>query len=208
MFEADNQLLIEEYMAGTIKEKSFEEEARLWKNYKTDYKPIVKFAFDHKIPFVATNVPRRYASLVNKQGFEALDSLSTEAKQYFAPLPVAFDPELPGYKGMVEMMRSIDSTHTTFNIAKAQALKDATMAYFILQNLKPGQTFLHFNGSYHSENFEGVVWYIRQANPDLKILTIASTELDDLDTLGSESNGIADFVLCVPSSMTKTMTGQ
>ena len=208
MFEADNQLLLNEYMSGKVKEKNFEEEARLWKNYKTDYKPLVKFAFDHKIPFIATNVPRRYASLVNKQGFVALDSLSAEAKTYFAPLPIPFDPELPGYKGMIDMMRSIDSAHATVNIAQAQALKDATMAYFILRNYKQGKLFLHYNGSYHSENFEGIVWYIKQANPDLKILTIASTEQDDLDSLKSESLGIADFVLCVPSSMTKTMISQ
>lgn len=208
MFETDNQLLINEYMNGTIREKSFEDEARLWKNYKTDYKPIVKFAFDHKIPLIATNVPRRYATLVNKEGFTALDSLSMEAKKLIAPLPIQYDPELPGYKSMVDMMRSMDSSHVTDNIAKAQALKDATMAYNILLNLKPGGLFLHFNGSYHSENFEGIVWYIKQARPELNILTIASVEQDDIDTLGTESVGIADFVLAVPSSMTKTFISQ
>ena len=44
MFETDNQLLIDEYFAGTIKESSFESEARLWTNYKTDYKPLLNFA--------------------------------------------------------------------------------------------------------------------------------------------------------------------
>jgi uncharacterized iron-regulated protein len=208
MFEADNQLLLNEYLNGTIKEKSFEDEARLWKNYKTDYKPIVKFAFDHHIPLIATNVPRRYATLVNKAGFTALDSLSLEAKKLIPPLPILYDPELPGYKSMVDMMRSMDSSHVTDNIAKAQALKDATMAYFILQNYKPGGLFLHFNGSYHTENFEGIVWYIKQARPDLNVLTIASAEQDDIDTLSTESIGIADFVLTVPSSMTKTFISQ
>ena len=85
MFESDNQLLLDEYFSGTIKEKNFEEEVKLWKNYKTDYKPIVKFALDHQLNLIATNVPRRYASLVNKSGFEALDSLSAEARSYLAP---------------------------------------------------------------------------------------------------------------------------
>jgi len=31
MFETDNQVLIDEYFAGIIKESSFEAEARLWK---------------------------------------------------------------------------------------------------------------------------------------------------------------------------------
>ena len=41
MFEADNQLLMNEYLGGQISEKKFEEEMRLWNNYKTDYKPLV-----------------------------------------------------------------------------------------------------------------------------------------------------------------------
>jgi uncharacterized iron-regulated protein len=204
MFESDNQLLLNEYLSGKVKEKNFEEEARLWKNYKTDYKPLVKFAFDNKLPFIATNVPRRYAALVNSKGFEALDDLSPEAKQLLPPLPIKYDPELEGYKSMVEMMRSMDSTHATDNIAKAQALKDATMAFFILENWQEGKLFIHYNGTYHSENFEGIVWYIRQAKPNLKILTIASVEQDELDSLVEENQGLADFTLCMPTSMTKT----
>ena len=88
MFESDNQLILDEYLGGKMKEKTFETEAKLWDNYKTDYKPIVKFAVDRTIPFIATNVPRRYAALVNKEGFEALDSLSDEAKRYSGWPPV------------------------------------------------------------------------------------------------------------------------
>ena len=67
MFEADNQLLIDEYLSGKIREKNFEQEARLWKNYKTDYKPLLEFARENNLRFVATNIPRRYASVVQKQ---------------------------------------------------------------------------------------------------------------------------------------------
>jgi uncharacterized iron-regulated protein len=204
MFESDDQLLLDEYFGGTIREKNFEDEAKLWKNYKTDYKPIVKFAFDHQLRFVATNVPRRYASLVNKSGFEALDSLASEAKNLLPPLPIKYDPELEGYKSMVEMMKGMDQAHATDNIARAQALKDATMAHFILKNWSEGKLFLHFNGTYHSENYEGIVWYIRQARPDLKIMTIASLEQEGLDTLSAEKQGLADFTLVIPSTMTKT----
>ncbi len=82
MFESDDQLVLNEYLSGKVKEKNFEAEAKLWDNYKTDYKPLVQYALKNKIPFVATNIPRRYASLVNKSGFEGLDSLSNEAKAY------------------------------------------------------------------------------------------------------------------------------
>jgi uncharacterized iron-regulated protein len=203
MFESDNQLLLDEYLSGKIREKNFEEEAKLWKNYKTDYKPLVKFALENKIPFVATNIPRRYAALVNKKGLEALDSLTGEAKSLLPPLPVAYDPELKGYKELVEMMKEAGG-HDTLNIAKAQAIKDATMAYFILQNWQEGKVFIHYNGSYHSDNFEGIVWYIRQQKPDLNILTISSVEQDSLETLKEENLNLADYTLCIPSSMCKT----
>jgi uncharacterized iron-regulated protein len=203
MFESDNQLILDEYLSGKVKEKNFEDEAKLWDNYKTDYKPLVEFALENKIPFIATNVPRRYASLVNKKGLEALDSLTSDAKALLPPLPIAYDAELKGYKEMVEMMKEAGG-HDTLNIAKAQAIKDATMAYFILQNWKEGKVFIHYNGTYHSNNFEGIVWYIRQEKPDLRILTIASVEQDTLDFLSEENLNLADFTLCVPSSMCKT----
>lgn len=203
MFETDNQLILNEYLSGKIKERNFEEEAKLWKNYKTDYKPLVKFALANKIPFIATNIPRRYAALVNKAGLEALDSLSEEAKSFLPPLPIVFDPELKGYKELVKMMAEAGG-HDTLNIAKAQAVKDATMAYSILQNWKEGNLFIHYNGSYHSDNFEGIVWYLRQEDPDLRILTISSVEQDGIDTLAQDNARLADFILCIPSTMCKT----
>jgi uncharacterized iron-regulated protein len=203
MFESDDQLILDEYLAGKMKERTFEAESKLWDNYKTDYKPMVQFALENKIPFIATNVPRRYAALVNKSGFEGLDSLTSEAKAFLPPLPVPYDPELPGYKGMIEMMGGA-SGHVTPNIPKAQAIKDATMAHFILKNMKKGSAFIHYNGTYHTNNFEGIVWYIRQSRPDLKIMTIASVEQDSLDELIEENLNLADFTLCIPTSMGKT----
>jgi len=41
MFEADNQLILDEYLGGLISQQRFEAEVRLWPNYKTDYKPLV-----------------------------------------------------------------------------------------------------------------------------------------------------------------------
>ena len=36
--------------------------------------PELAFAKENNIPFAATNIPRRYASVVSKGGFEALDT--------------------------------------------------------------------------------------------------------------------------------------
>lgn len=202
MFESDNQIIIDEYFADFFAAKKFEADARLWPNYKTDYKPLLEFAKKNHLDFIATNVPRRYASVVHKKGFEALEELPEASKAFLPELPIAYDAELPAYKEMIEMMKSMG--HANENLPKAQALKDATMAHFILKNLNEGQQFLHYHGTYHSNNFEGIVWYLKQANPDLKIITIASVEQTEIEVLEEENANLADFILVVDEDMTKT----
>jgi len=200
MIEADNQKQLDQYLAGQINQKAFDTLARLWPNHKTDYKPLVDFAKEKPFPFIATNVPRRYASLVYKQGFEALDKLTADEKAFIAPLPIAYDPGLPGYKDMLAMAGG----HGGDNLPKAQAIKDATMGYFIAQNLKPGTLFIHYNGSYHSDGFEGINWYLKKNKPNVKIVTIASVTQKDIDALGAEFLNKADFILVVDEDVTKT----
>lgn len=226
MFETDNQLAFAAYVAGQTTADELTGQVRLWPNYETDYRPIVDFARDNKIPFVATNAPRRYASLVARQGLEALDTLSAATKKQLVPLPLTVDLTLPGYKNMLDMMggtehgnphgTSKDSTAAgstdrsptdrspAANFARAQAIKDATMAYFILQNWSPGKTVLHLNGAYHSNNFEGISWYLKKQNPSLKILTISSLEAANVDKPEKENKALANFILVIPADMTKT----
>ncbi|MEN9684565.1 MAG: hypothetical protein RLZZ28_351 [Bacteroidota bacterium] len=200
MFEQDNQEALNMYLQGKIKAKGLDSMARLWKNYPTDYAPLVNFAKDNQLAFAASNVPRKYASLVAKGGFEALDTITAKEKSWMAPLPIAYDPELPGYKKMMEMMGG----HSGANLPKAQALKDATMAYFILQYFKPGALFIHFNGSYHSDNYEGILWHLKNKRPDLKYATITTVSQKDLSSLLAENKNRADYIICVPENMTTT----
>ena len=200
MFEADNQDELNRYLSEEIDAKTLDSLARLWPNYDTDYKPLVDIAKENKLTFVATNVPRRYARKVFKGGFEALDSLSAEEKTWMAPLPINYDAELPGYVEMLSMMGG----HGGENLPKAQAIKDATMAYFILQNFTPGQTFLHYNGAYHSNNYEGILWHLQQQRPELKYITISTVSQKDISKLEDENKGIADFIICVDEDMTST----
>ena len=207
MFERDNQILIDEYFAGIIKESSFESEIRLWKNYATDYKPLINFAKDNRLKFVASNIPRRYASVVSSGGFEALQKISPEELKYIAPLPVEYDPELACYKEMLSMGSSIGGTtggKVSENLPKAQAIKDATMANSIVNNWQKGQTLIHYNGSYHSDRRMGILWYLNKYIPSLKVTTISTVLQDEIDKMNEENKGVADFVIVIPSSMTKT----
>ncbi len=207
MFEADNQLILDEFLSGTINEKKFEDEARLWPNYKTDYRPLVRFAKDNKLKFIAANIPRRYASLVADKGFEGLNSLSNEALKFIAPIPIEYDPNLSCYKNMLNMGgmgKGSQSKMSMDNLPKAQAAKDATMSYFILKNWSKGKLFIHYNGSYHSDNFESILWYVKKQNPAIKMMTISSVTQSDIGKLNDENKNLGDFILCVPENMTKT----
>ena len=200
MIEADNQKQLDQFLKGEINQKQLDSTARLWPNYKTDYKPLVEFAKENNIPFIATNIPRRFASLVSKKGFEGLENLTLVEKTWIAPLPIVYDSELPGYVNMMKMM----GDHASPNMPKAQAIKDATMAYFIQKNLKEKSIFIHFNGTYHSDNFEGIYWYLKKAAPNLEILTIATIEQKELKKISTEDYNKADYILVIDEDVTKT----
>lgn len=200
MFERDNQTGLELYLNGKINAKGLDTTVRLWRNYSTDYAPLLNLAKERKWPFIASNVPRKYASQVARGGFQALDNLSELEKTWLAPLPIAYDAQLPGYQKMLTMMGG----HASEHMPKAQALKDATMAHSILRHWKPGTLFIHYNGSYHSEYHEGIVWYLRQQKPQLKIATIATVSQANIGILEAEHLGKADFILCVEDDMTGT----
>lgn len=202
MFERDNQLILDEYLNGLIDEKRFESAARLWPNYKTDYKPALSFARDSGIRYIATNIPRRYANMVSKGGFEALDRLDEEAKSYIAPMPVHYDPDQPAYRNMLKM--SMGHGKMNENFPKAQAIKDATMAHFILETLSDNSHFLHFNGAYHSDNHQGIAWYLKYYEPELSVKTISTVLQQDTGFLEEDNYGKADFIIVVPEDMTRT----
>jgi len=200
MIESDNQKQLDQYLKDEINQKKLDSSARLWKNYKNDYKPLVDFAKEKKFPFIATNIPRKYASKVSQEGFEILATLTDEEKSWIAPQPIPYDAELPGYVGMMKMM----GDHGSPNMMKAQAVKDATMGYFINKNLKENTVFIHYNGSYHSDNFEGINWYLKTYNPNIKIVTISSVEQGDILNLEKENYNKADYILVIDEDVTKT----
>lgn len=200
MFEADNQDELNLYLRDSIDYETLDSLARLWPNYKTDYAPLVDLAKNNGQKFIATNIPRRYASLVFKKGFEALDSLSNMEKSWIAPLPIEYDSELLGYKNMLSMMGG----HGGENFPKAQAIKDATMAYFITENYVAENKFIHFNGAYHSDNYEGILWYLKRSKPNLTYKTISTVSQADVSQLLEENEGKADFIICVDENMTTT----
>ena len=87
----------------------------------------------------------------------------------------------------------------------SQAVKDATMSYFLLKNWSAGKTFIHYEGAYHSNNHSGMAWYLSQSNPKLKILVVSSNTQATVDVLLDENKGTGDYIISVPEDMTRTM---
>ncbi|WP_027378359.1 ChaN family lipoprotein [Chryseobacterium daeguense] len=205
MFERDNQSQLNQYLSGKFDAKILKDSARLWNNFTTDYKPLVDFAKAKKLNFIATNIPRRYASQTSKEGLESLNNLSEKEKTYIAQLPIKVTLDTPGYPEMKAMMGDHTDGTKVMNFISAQATKDATMAESILKNFQAGKTFIHYNGNYHSKEFGGIYWYIKQKNPNLKMAVISVFESEDPELKVPEKDyKPTDFNLIIPADMTKT----
>jgi uncharacterized iron-regulated protein len=206
MFERDVQPLVAQYAAGTLADTAFERQARPWPNYATDYRPLLQFARDNHLPVVGTNAPRPFAKAVAQRSLTALDKLPAADRALLAPLPLKVDYDLPGYKNMAAMFGGDGQAHGggARNIIQAQALKDATMAHFIAGGRQPGQTLLHLNGSYHSDHHDGIVVWLRQYAPTLRVKTLSVVTQEQLQTLEKEQLNVADFVIVVPADAPKT----
>ena len=216
MWEADNQLIMDEMMVDRLVDgKSYTEASKLWPNFETDYKPFLQFAKDHYIPFICTNIPRRYARIVYQKGEVYLDCLSVQSKSYISPLPIHWDLEQPAYAKMLSLFPPDTTANNKTahggpmgsyqgeNLVKAQAIKDATMAHFILKNWQKGKYFLHINGCYHSNDYQGIYFYLKHYNPELKI-GIISVSWQENPLPFNDENNHGDFNIIVPDDMTKT----
>jgi len=202
MFESDQQNVLDAYLQGRLTDKQFKDSCRLWPNYETDYRPLLDLAKSKGIPCVASNVKRKYASLLFKKGRSALDTLSADEKQQFAPLDFKIDSTLSQY---VEV-RKMGGHELGGNMMEAQAFKDATMAMHILKYLDLNFRMIHFNGAFHSDYYQGILWYINQSgtSKNKRFLTISTVTQNEITKLEKENLNKADFIICVPESMTRT----
>jgi uncharacterized iron-regulated protein len=199
MLESDNQMIIDEYLAGFIDHDHLVKEAKVWGNYTADYRPLVDVAKEHGLRFIATNIPRRYANLVAREGVKALERLSEEARRYIAPVPITVDLSTPGYRQAMEIGMAHGAHFDAQNFVAAQAVKDATMAYFILKNRGPRDIFIHYNGDYHSKNYGGICWYLKRHDPDITVRTISSV-IRNIPVFDDDCRGLADIVLVLPAA--------
>lgn len=197
MFERDVQLVVDEYLQDLISEANFIAASRAWNNYKTDYRPLVEFAKQNKLPVVAANAPRRYVNLVSRKGREALNQLSAEAKNSLAPLP--FAPASKEYSEKFSaLMGAGGMTSHGATLLESQSLWDATMADSVAKILQSRKNALavHLNGGFHTENRLGTVEHLLKYNPKTRVLVVTIKSVENFPNFDAAKDAKAgDFVI-------------
>ncbi len=204
MFETDNQLPLNEYLAGKIDESRLAKDARLWSNYK-DYRPMVDYAKQNHLPVIAANPPRRYVSMVSKRGMPALDSLSKEAKAFLPPLP--YDT-LPGRyrEKFMDIMKGSPGGDNP-KVYYSQCLWDAGMSYSIYRFTKQnkGKKVFHCVGGFHCAEKLGTAAQLKLRNKKLRILNIASFSDESFNNPDwSKFENLGDYVIITNPALKKT----
>lgn len=204
MFETDCQNILNEYLAGLIREKNFITEARAWHNYK-DYRPMIELAKTLHIPVVAANAPARYVNMVNRLGLNSLQSLDVTGKAWLPPLPV--DTATGAYYDKFLQIMGGHSAMGGMQMYQAQNLWDATMGWSIGRFLKKHQDYkiLQVNGGFHSEEKLGTAAQLKKYAPKVRILNIACISDDSFDhpdwSKYSKNN---DYIILTDPKLAKT----
>nr|WP_025179203.1 ChaN family lipoprotein [Leptospira kirschneri] len=192
MLERDQQKTLDEYLTGQITETAYLNSLTLWPNYIRDYHPFIKFAKEHKIPVLASNVPRKYVNLVASNGLEALFRI----RSVFLPpkyLIRKFSQE--GYEIKIKnALKKHPGTGSENRFIDAQYLWDTGMADSIANiSLMRNRKVIHINGRFHSDEGFGVPHRLREFG--LKILSISMFPLKEGDVVPTEILKGCDFTV-------------
>jgi len=204
MFETDCQTVLDEYLNGYVREKNFLTDARVWPNYK-DYRPLIEWAKDNKIPVIAANAPARYTNMANRLGLNSLQSLSATGKSYLPPLPI--DTATGAYYEKFSQIMGGHGAMAGMQLYQAQNLWDATMGYAIAKFIKPhaGYKVLQINGGFHSEDKLGAAAQLKKYAPNTRLLNIAAYSDDSFDNPDwSKFSKNGDYIILTDPKLPKS----
>lgn len=196
MLERDQQKTLDEYLSGQIGEKTFFNSLKLWPNHLRDYHPFLQYAKEHRIPVIASNVPKKYVNLVSSSGLENLFPI----RSVFLPpkyLIRKFSQE--GYetkiKNVLQAHPGATSDETMLRrFIDAQFLWDAGMTDAIANAfLTRGKKVIHINGRFHSDEGFGVTHRLRELG--FKVLTVSMFPLGPEESIPAGAVGGNDFTV-------------
>ncbi|MEM9888092.1 MAG: ChaN family lipoprotein [Bacteroidota bacterium] len=187
MFETDGQLVLDEYFSGYITEDKMVNDTRAWKNYTTDYRPMVELAKNKEQSIIAANAPRRYVNLVSRKGLSELENLPKSSKEYLPQLPI-YTADRGYYDRFQEAMGGAGHGMSD-NFFHAQCTWDATMAYRIYKHWKKNKKELifHLNGRFHTDYQQGTITQLRRLNKKITIKNISCFSVANLAQIDWEN---------------------
>lgn len=204
MFETDNQIALNDYLAGFIPEDRFSKDVRLWSNYK-DYRPMIEYAKQNHLHVIAANPPRRYVSMVSRRGMKSLDSLSKESKKFLPPLP--YDTLSGRYREkFADIMKGSPGADNP-RVYYSQNLWDAGMSYSIYKFLKKHkhQKIFHCVGRFHCDEKLGTLAQLQKRKPGLKILNISSfSDASFSNPDWDKFSNLGDYIILTDPDLKKT----
>lgn len=214
MFDRDVQPVMNEYLAGLIKEKHFTKDARVWSNYR-DYRPMVEYAKVKQLDVVCANAASRYTNIAVRKGMAGLQQLPDDSRNYLAPVP--FDTATGAYfQKLVDVFSGHDSsmnaaavTMPGMDMVMGQSTWDATMAWSVAEYLKAHKHSKVFqvNGRFHSDERYAVVAQLKIYRPRAKALVISSgadVNFPNINWDDHKKNG--DYIIITDPKVPKTYT--
>lgn len=212
MFERDVQGVLDDYLAGRIPEADFLARSRPWERYATDYRALVELARARGWPVVASNVPRRFASAVSRNGLAVLDTLAPAeraliAREIACPRDAYYErfaDQMKGHGAGGGPPTASDSAamrRMTDRFYEAQCVKDETMAESIvgaMASAGPGALVLHVDGAFHSDYGLGTAARVVRRRPAVRTAVLTAIPVDTLATASAASfTERGDYVLLV-----------
>ncbi|BBM81874.1 ChaN family lipoprotein [Candidatus Uabimicrobium amorphum] len=200
MFERDTQHILDGYVRGEIDEKFLLRNTRPWKNYKTDYRPLVEFAKDMSLPVLAMNAPRRYASFVAKNKEEILFAMPNKEQTFMAQKITA--PQDRYFEKFQQAMRGMPKSMIS-SYYRAQCFKDDTMAksmaVFMMTNRRT--SIIAYMGSFHCDERLGTVQRFSAMVPRVKslVVSIVPTKGDKIENIDTYKP-LGDLIFFAPEN--------
>jgi uncharacterized iron-regulated protein len=134
MFTHSQQPILDEWVAGTLDEKSFLKKSRWFVNWDMDfayYRDLLNFVRDHSIPLIALNADKKLVDAVQSK---LPEQLSVDER---AGLP-QMDQDDPYLRAMATEILGVSSHAGMYldGFLRAQILRDETMAESVAAYLK------------------------------------------------------------------------
>jgi hypothetical protein len=74
--------------------------------------------------------------------------------------------------------------------------------HFSVKNFNQGDLLFHFEGSYHSNYQQGIIWWINKIKPGLKIKSITTVMQSEWNEMtANEKNTIANYIIVIADSV-------